>query len=72
MKDRKGEEGWEELRGEAAKNSLLWSHPEPLPEPSVVPVFLCYTQWHLLFSGITSWHSCKDGVLPHFAYKVLP
>lgn len=49
MKDEgrmKGRSGGRE-GGEMARNSLLWSGLEPLPEPSVVPFFLCYTQWHL-------------------------
>ncbi len=46
-----GENESQEWRGgETARNSLLWSLLEPLPEPSVAPFFLCYTQWHLPFS----------------------
>ena len=53
VKDRKGE-GWERSAGgETARNSLLWS-PLDVPEPSVAPFFLCYTQWYLPFSGVTS------------------
>lgn len=55
VKDTMGE-GWGRMKrrtgggGGMARNSLLWSLLEPLPEPSVAPFFLCYTQWHLPFS----------------------